>query len=93
MNNELSDARRWADAQEREFMRVRIEHFNFGEIMIPDELAGETPIETGWYGRLSAPGYLDCTDWSGPHDDEDSALLDLYAMYGDDFDPSAIEEE
>lgn len=22
----------------------------------------------GWYGRLSAPGYLDCTDWIGPFD-------------------------
>ena len=20
----------------------------------------------GWYWRLSAPGYLDCTEWSGP---------------------------
>lgn len=22
--------------------------------------------EAGWYGRLSAPGYMDCTDWQGP---------------------------
>ena len=21
----------------------------------------------GWYYRLSAPGYMDCTDWSGPY--------------------------
>lgn len=21
----------------------------------------------GWYSRLSAPGYLDCTDWQGPY--------------------------
>lgn len=26
-----------------------------------DELPG-----AGWYGRLSAPGYLDCTEWQGP---------------------------
>jgi len=23
-------------------------------------------LETGWFCRLSAPGYLDCTDWTGP---------------------------
>ena len=22
--------------------------------------------ETGWFARLSAPGYLDATDWDGP---------------------------
>lgn len=33
------------------------------------------------YARLSAPGYLDCTDWSGPFDTTEEAaqaLLDLY---------------
>ena len=37
--------------------------------------------QTGWYGRLSAPGYLDCTDWSGPYsseEDADEALNDMY---------------
>jgi hypothetical protein len=28
----------------------------------------------GWYARLSAPGYLDCTDWTGPYETEDAAL-------------------
>ena len=28
----------------------------------------------GWYSRLSAPGYLDCTDWSGPFTTEQEAL-------------------
>ncbi len=35
----------------------------------------------GWFGRLSASGYLDCTDWSGPFDSEKEAkefLSDLY---------------
>ena len=27
---------------------------------------GDEP-EAGWYARLSAPGYMDCTDWDGPH--------------------------
>ena len=25
-------------------------------------------IEGKWFCRLSAPGYLDCTDWDGPFD-------------------------
>jgi hypothetical protein len=25
-----------------------------------------TVCEPGWFCRLSAPGYLDCTDWDGP---------------------------
>ena len=24
--------------------------------------------ETGWCGRMSAPGYMDCTEWMGPYD-------------------------
>lgn len=30
--------------------------------------------EEGWYGRLSAPGYLDCTDWDGPYPTAEEAL-------------------
>jgi hypothetical protein len=32
---------------------------------------------SGWWSRLSAPGYLDCTDWQGPYKTEDEALADL----------------
>ena len=28
----------------------------------------------GWYGRLSASGYLDCTSWDGPYATADEAL-------------------
>ena len=38
----------------------------------------------GWFARLSAPGYLDCTDWSGPFDSEEEALEFLEEMYGDE---------
>jgi hypothetical protein len=37
--------------------------------------------QTGWFGRLSAPGYPDGTDWSGPYDsrrEANDALNDLY---------------
>ena len=38
-------------------------------------------IEAGWYGRLSAPGYLDCTDWQGPYTTADEALKDVMDEY------------
>lgn len=38
----------------------------------------------GWFARLSAPGYMDCTDWSGPYETEQEALETLAEMYGDD---------
>lgn len=31
-------------------------------------------LGAGWCARLSAPGYLDCTEWSGPFPTEDLAL-------------------
>lgn len=40
-----------------------------------------------WFSRLSAPGYLDCTDWIGPFDDEREALEALFQLY------SGIDEE
>ena len=36
--------------------------------------AEEDEPEAGWYGRLSAPGYLDATDWHGPYKTSDEAL-------------------
>ena len=39
--------------------------------------------KTGWLARLSAPGYMDCTDWS-PYDTEEEAVAGLKEMYGDD---------
>ena len=30
-------------------------------------------VHDKWWCRLSAPGYMDCTDWDGPHDDEQAA--------------------
>ena len=40
--------------------------------------------QPGWYGRLSAPGYLDCTDWSGPYQSEEEAEEALNDMYDGD---------
>lgn len=35
----------------------------------------------GWYGRLSASGYLDCTDWSGPFASYEEALAHVMDLY------------
>jgi len=36
------------------------------------------------YARLSAPGFLDCTEWSGPFDTLDAAADELIRLYADD---------
>ena len=36
------------------------------------------------YARLSASGFLDCTDWSGPFDTLDAAADELVRLYADD---------
>ena len=37
----------------------------------------------GYYHRLSAAGYLDCTEWSGPFPSEEDAVADLLLTYAD----------
>lgn len=41
-------------------------------------------IVEGWFARMSAPGYLDCTDWIGPYDTAEEAERECREMYGDD---------
>lgn len=51
--------------------------FSLGDYLTAD---GDTVcIEQafGWWSRLSAPGYMDCTDWQGPYKTERKALTDL----------------
>lgn len=38
--------------------------------------------KTGWLARLSAPGYMDCTDWTA-HATEAEARAYLEEQYGD----------
>ena len=39
----------------------------------PEEGEADEELAAGWYYRLSAPGYLDKTDWTGPYDTEREA--------------------
>lgn len=48
------------------------------------------PISAGWFHRLSVPGYMDATDWSGPFDTIAEARQDLSDLY--DIDPDTGEE-
>ena len=40
--------------------------------------------QEGWLGRMSAPGYLDCTAWSAYRTEEEAAAS-LEEMYGEEF--------
>jgi len=72
-----------------------------GEVLIapfgvlPAEVVEESEIESirsalGWFCRLSAPGYMDCTDWSGPYETENEAREAIVEMY--DVDPDSGDE-
>lgn len=50
-----------------------------GSIDDPDALV---EYREGWLARLSAPGYMDCTDWSH-HETEADAVEYLVETYGD----------
>ena len=62
------------------------------EFLVPAEVENDLPAEAKildrhfnqWFARMSADGYLDATEWEGPHKTEDSALYDLYVFYGQD---------
>lgn len=45
----------------------------------------------GWFARLSAPGYLDATEWCGPWDTEDDAMKEVMDMFDCDEDGNDID--
>ena len=45
----------------------------------------------GHFARLSAPGFMDCTEWSGPYDSAADAEAALSEMYGSDDESGADE--
>jgi hypothetical protein len=48
-------------------------------------------LRIGFGARLSAPGYMDCTEWS-VYDTREQAAAELAEMYGDDDDDSEVAE-
>lgn len=98
--NDLETAARWADSDQFmspqiDFGTVYCVETTAGSELCIDAIdadclegkmiAGEEPAarET-WYGRLSASGYMDCTDWITA-DSAADVLLDLFYQYGEDF--------
>jgi hypothetical protein len=84
------EAREWLEAQNNEFMNPFAYHFTADEAAELNESYADGYLDdedksgrAGWYSRLSAPGYLDCTDWLGPFETEDEAFEALYDMYGE----------
>jgi hypothetical protein len=58
---------------------------------VEGEIHEVTRRDQCWGARLSAPGYMDCTDWCGGFATEEEAEAYLVEMYGDDEEES--EEE
>ncbi len=50
---------------------------------VSGEISEFTVHEKGFLSRLSAPGYMDCTEWSA-HETEKEAEESLAEMYDDD---------
>lgn len=49
----------------------------------PTDSDEKVELKEGWLARLSASGYIDCTDWSA-HKTEQDAVEYLKTMYGYD---------
>ena len=46
-------------------------------------------VQTGYFSRLSASGYMDCTDWNGPYETLYECVWDLFNNYYDEDDSEA----
>lgn len=46
---------------------------------------------SGFYARLSAPGYLDCTEWCGPFKTEAEALRYVMTLFDVDENGESID--
>lgn len=72
------DAQQAHEVLESQFMTLDISRLSEAEAR---EYLDDPDAEAGIYARLSVSGYLDCTDWSGPFPDGESALADLIKTY------------
>jgi hypothetical protein len=54
-----------------------------GEMRVDADGEFEATRVEGWFCRLSAPGYMDCTEWSGPYETEQEANEAFDQMWGD----------
>lgn len=85
-----------ADMQDQEyFPNVWIEDDHGGKtLFLINADTGDTITEQTFHGyawRLSAPGYLDCTEWSHGDTVKD-CISDALGLYGDEFDENDLRE-
>jgi hypothetical protein len=74
---------------------------SMGAVDVPDELLDfaengridSLELKKGYCARLSAPGYLDCTEWCGPYPTAEEAMAALREMYPDDDDDTEGTEQ
>ncbi len=81
------------------FMVPTVEFLNESEAQ---EYTDDTEARPGYYSRLSAPGYMDCTEWRGPYFTAEEALVELCELYDcdtegntfgdDDYDDTELSE-
>lgn len=65
------------------FMRPSADYFTEEELLdiLPPDDTNPDGYCAGWYSRLSASGYLDCTEWNGPYPSEREALAGVMGLY------------
>lgn len=51
------------------------------------------PAEAGWYGNLSANGYMDRTDYMGPYATSEKAIKEVMDFYEVDADGDDLDED
>lgn len=75
-----------ADTPNDGIVSVSTSHFTIRELIEQYDIEREDieVIKGAWMARLSAPGYLDCTEWTGPFETEAEARAYLSDTYGDD---------
>jgi len=59
----------------------RSSNWAFEQAIEEDPTVHPLDYPAGWYSRLSAPGYLDCTDWQGPYANAFRAIRAVCDLY------------
>ena len=65
------------DASGETIYRGPIRH----RVATPEGGAFSVDAKPLWYARLSAPGYMDATEWTGGHETEDGAVREVTETY------------
>lgn len=72
------------DSRELRPGKVKKAHLKIIEQYLPEGCSApvkEAERKEGWCSRLSAPGYSDCTEWSGPFETEVEAMAHICDMH------------